>query len=110
MKIILLPEVLDYFNKLTEILYDKGYFSFEENALQYVEDLLIKIETTLPYQQRKKAPLYFNEYGENIYYITIRKSKVTQWYIFFTIYEDKNEIVYLVRHITNNHVSAQYFI
>lgn len=37
MRIIFLPEVLDYFNELSIILYEKDYFGFEEYAL---DDLL----------------------------------------------------------------------
>ena len=32
MRIIFLPEALDYFNKLTTILYEEEYFGFEENV------------------------------------------------------------------------------
>lgn len=108
MRIIFLPEVLDYFNELTKLLYEKGYFGFEENALRYVDDLMTQIRKTLPGKQKKEAPQYFNRYGKNMLYITIRKNKNTHWYVFFTIYQDKKETVYLVRYISNNHMIAQY--
>lgn len=41
-------------------------------------------------------------------YATFRKNKVTQWYVFFTKYQDEGGVVYMIRYITNNHVSAQY--
>ena len=43
MRIIFLPEVLEYFNELTTILYEKEYFGFKESAFQYVDDLLTEI-------------------------------------------------------------------
>ena len=108
MRIIFLPEVLEYFNELTTILYEKEYFGFEESALRYVEDLLNEIQTTISSKQKKVAPLYFEQYGTDMSYITIRKNKNTQWYVFFITYKHKNEIVYLIRHISNNHVAAQF--
>lgn len=108
MKVILLPEVLEYFNKLTEVLYEEKYFSFEEKALQYVDDLLTEIETTLPNRQKKIAPSYFDRYGKGMHYSVFKKSKNTQWYVFFTVYENKKEIIYLVRFLSNNHRVAQF--
>jgi hypothetical protein len=35
MKVVILPEVIDYFLELSSILYDKGYLGFEEDAIQY---------------------------------------------------------------------------
>ena len=107
MKIIFLPEVLEYFNELTTILYEKEYFGFEESAFQYVDDLLTEIQKTISNKQKKVAPSYFNRYGTDMSYISIKKNKNTQWYVFFSIYKHKNEIIYLIRHISNNHVVAQ---
>jgi hypothetical protein len=108
MRIIFLPEVLEYFNELATILYEKEYFGFEESALQYVDDLLTDIKTTLSSKQKKTAPLYFERYGVGMSYITIRKNKNTQWYVFFVTYKYNNEIVCLIRHISNNHIAAQF--
>jgi len=108
MRIIFLPEILESFNELTTILYEKEYFGFEESAIRYVDDLLIEIQTTISIRQKKIAPLYFDRYGTDMSYITIKKNKNTQWYIFFTVYQYKEETVYLVRHINNNHVVAQF--
>ena len=54
----------------------------------------------------KIAPNYFQCYGKKMKYITYRANKNTSWYFF---YQERNHI-YLVRHITNNHVAAQHFI
>lgn len=109
MKIFFLPEVLIYFNELTGLLYQKGYFGLEENALKYVDELLERIRTYLPNHSKRYAPSYFNRYGYNMFYVVFKKSKQTHWYVFFNIYEDKGELIYLIRHITNNHVAAQHF-
>jgi len=108
MKVIALPEVLEYIENLVMILYEKEYFGFKEMARKYVEELYNDIETNLPTSQRKPAPMYFDKYGKNMYYATFRKSKHTQWYVFFTIYKENKEIIYLIRYIGNNHVIAQY--
>jgi hypothetical protein len=108
MKVIILPEVTDYFLELADILYKKGYFGFEENSKKYVRELFKDIKTDLPNRQKRLAPSYFDRYGEKMYYSTFRKNKQTQWYVFFSIYKNQREIVYVIRYISNNHVSAQY--
>lgn len=108
MRIVFLPEVIDYFNELVTILYEKQYFSFEEYAYDYVESLLDDIKETLPLRPSKPAPTHFDRYGKDMRYVAFRKNKATQWYVFFTKYKVDDEAVYLIRHISNNHVSAQY--
>ena len=61
----------------------------------------------------EKVELYLDElmqllfdFGKNMKYITYQANKRTFWYIF---YQERNYI-YLIRHITNNHVAAQHFI
>jgi hypothetical protein len=108
MRIIFLPETLDYFNDLTTILYEKEYFGFEESALLYVDSLIDDIKDSLHTKVKKKAPSFFDKYGKGMQYATFRKSKNTQWFVFFTIYKSSGELVYLVRYISNNHAIAQY--
>ena len=36
MRIVFLPETLVYFNRLADILYEQGYFSFKDSSLKYV--------------------------------------------------------------------------
>jgi hypothetical protein len=107
MKVLILPEVRQYLNELSQILYDKGYFSYLETSEKYMGELFEAIKTTLPNRQKRYAPLYFERYGKDMYYSTFRKNKQTQWYVFFNIYEDKKESIYLVRYISNNHMIAQ---
>lgn len=107
MKVIALPEVHVYLTELIQILYDADYFGFIEDAETYVLNLLHEIENTLPTRLRKKAPHYFNKYGKDMYYSSIKKSRHTTWYIFFTIYTTSSEEkIFLVRYISNNHVIA----
>lgn len=108
MRIIFLPEVLDYFNELSTILYEKDYFGFEKYALDYVDDLLKDIENNLDKNIQRFAPSYFDKYGAKMFYTTFKKNKNTHWYVFFSKYKKENEIIYLVRHISNNHIIAQY--
>ena len=108
MRILFLPETLKYFNELSTILYEKEYFGFEESALAYVDSLIEDIKNQLPYKVKKAAPPFFDKYGKGMQYATFRKSKNTQWFVFFTIYESNDEIVYLVRYISNNHVISHH--
>ena len=108
MKIIFLPEVLEYFNELSTILYEEDYFGFEEDALNYVDRLLYDIKKDLDTCVQKPAPSYFDKYGARMSYASFRSNKSTQWYVFFSKYKKEKEIVYLIRYISNNHVMAQY--
>lgn len=108
MRILFLPETLDYFNELSTTLYEKNYFGFKDNALKYVDDLLTDIKTNLPRKVKKDAPGHFEKYGKGMKYAIFRKSRGTQWYVFFNIYRKNGETVFLIRHISNNHVAAKY--
>jgi len=108
MQVIILPNVLDYFNNLVTTLYEREYFGFAETALDYVTELYDDIIETLPIRLCKPAPAYFNKYGKDMEYVGFRKNKHTIWYVFFTTYLENDEEIYLVRYIANNHTIAQY--
>jgi len=108
MSVIILPEVQEYMKELQIILYEKNYFGFEEAAQRYTDELLDDIINTLPECLHNPAPEYFDKYGEDMEYASFKKNKRTTWYVFFEIYEDNGEIIYLVRYIANNHTVAQY--
>lgn len=108
MKIEFLPEALAYFNELSTILYEKDYFGFEENAIEYVDSLLLEIRDTLPQYLKKPAPPYFEKYGKKMLYAVFKKNKATHWYVFFNVYQKDKETIFLIRYITNNHVTAQH--
>jgi len=105
-----LPEVRLYLTDLIRILYEKEYFSFEDNAIEYVTDLVSEIEKDLPFKVKKQAPDSFLRYGENLYYSIFRKNRDTSWYVFYTVHYDEelNTETYLIRYLSNNHVIAQY--
>ena len=108
MNVIVIPEVLEYIESLIPLLYEKGYFIFEETAQKYVDELYDDIQVTLPTRVHKPAPKYFDKYGKNMEYAGFKKNKHTIWYVFFTTYWENGEEFYLVRYIANNHTIAQY--
>jgi hypothetical protein len=106
MKVLFLPEIEKYLYELVEILYQKEYFGFRESATKYVRELVIEIIEFLPDKPKKIASDYFSRYGKNMFYTSFKRSRNTQWYVFFTIYEE--EEIYLVRYIGTNHTCSQY--
>jgi hypothetical protein len=108
MRVVFLPEVFEYLESLIPILYNNGYFHFEDSAVDYVEGLIDDIQTTLPARVYKFAPPYFDNYGKNMKYVGFPKNKRTTWYAFFTTHWENGIEIYLVRYIANNHVIAQH--
>ena len=108
MRVLAKPEVVEYLDNLIDILFEKNYFGFVEDAIDYVDELRYDIKTKLPAKLRKPAPKYFDAYGKNMEYVVFKKNKRTSWYVFFTTYLENNEEIYLVRYIANNHTVAQY--
>jgi len=106
MKVLYLPEVEIYLYELIELLYSKGYFSFPDQAINYVLKIRQYIESSIVTAHKRRSPDYFSKYGENMFYFIYRANANTSWYIFF----QQNADIYLIRYITNNHVSAQYFV
>ncbi|MCW3789546.1 hypothetical protein [Plebeiibacterium sediminum] len=108
MRVVFLPEVEDYLVELSELLHQKEYFGFKENAVKYITELVLEIKTSLHKRIKKDAPPYFDRYGKGMKYVTFKKNKTTQWYVFFSIYEINNEFVYLVRYVSNNHIASHH--
>jgi len=106
MKVLYLPEVEIYLFDLIELLYNKNYFSFSDQAINYVFKIRQYIESSIATAYKRKAPDNFTKYGKNMFYFIYKANANTSWYIFFQQKED----VFLIRYITNNHVSAQYFL
>ena len=98
MRVIALPEVREYLMELINVLYEKEYFGFEENAQKYVEELFLDIKNNLPLKLKKPAPPYFDRYGKKMLYSTFRKNKATQWYVFFNVYQKDGEITFIIRY------------
>ena len=108
MNVLFLPEVRQYLDELSHILYEKEYFSYVDTAERYVEELFNDIKTTLPNHQKRLSPSYFEKFGKKMYYAVFKKSKTTQWYVFFSIYKYQGDFFYIVRYISNNHVISQH--
>lgn len=104
MKVIFSRDVIIYLTELIEVLYMGDYFGFQESAIKYVDELAKDIETTINRKQKKEAPPYFSKYGKGLYYVSYRKNKNTQWYVFFNLEDD----IYYIRYIGNNHSCSQY--
>ena len=108
MKVLAKPEVIDYLEELVSILFEKEYFGYKEFAIHYVDDLIDNINANLPQKLIKSAPQIFEKYGKNLKYASFKKSKQTIWYVFFEIYKENEKIIYLIKHIENNHTVSQY--
>jgi hypothetical protein len=90
---------------LLKILVEKGYYSFIDQADLYVFRMILYARKHIGILTEKDAPPYFNRYGSNLKYITYKANKTTSWYLFY----QQRDNIFLIRHITNNHVVAQYF-
>jgi hypothetical protein len=104
MKVIFAPSVREYLKDVSEILYEKEYFGFAEDAIRYIDSLTLDIYNTLPRRLHKPAPPYFERYGKELLYAVFKKNDNTQWYVFF----NKEDDIFLIRYISNNHLIAQY--
>jgi len=108
MKVLFLPEVVDQFLELAEILYDGGYLGFRDAAREYAEQLFRDIQTNLPIKVKKGAPAYFERYGTDLFYSIFPRNKQTIWYVFYSVHDVDGEMMFLVRYLTNNHVIAHH--
>jgi hypothetical protein len=104
MSVIFAPQVEDFLYDLVEILYEKDYFGFYEDADGYVTGLVHDIIESISNKIKKPAPSYFNRYGKDMSYTVFKKNNNTQWYVFFNHEDD----IYYIRYIGNNHTCAQY--
>ena len=108
MSVLVLPEISNQFVELAEILYDKGYMSFLDAAIEYSVSLFREIQSNLPIKVHRKAPAYYNRFGRDMSYASFPKNKHTTWDVFFNVYDVGGDAVYLVRYISNNHVIAHH--
>jgi len=104
-EIVFSKKVELYLDELMLLLFEEGYFGFPDSAKSYVDRLIAFIEQHVGIQSSRNAPNFFKRFGKNLKYITFHANKRTSWYIF---YQERNNI-FLIKHITNNHIAAQYF-
>ena len=98
MKVYTTSNVKKYLNNLITLLYEKEYFSYEETAIRYVDELLDSIITILPTRRHIPAPSYFDRYGKGMYYASFPKNKRTTWYAFFSKYKEGEETIQKKQH------------
>ena len=96
-KIAYSEEFLESTDDLIYILYSKNYFSFIEDAENYVDKIYDFIRENIASYPAKSTPTDFKKYSES--YLLYKANSNTTWYIFFTFKSD----VYYVEFITNNH-------
>lgn len=104
-RIVLSHEFVDELEELFDRLVERDFFSYDEYALRYIDDIEHFIMSSIHAHPKRKVPTIFAKYGTDLKYIAYRKNARTTWYILF----EETETVFFVRHITNNHVSGQYF-
>lgn len=85
-------------------LVERGYFSEEDYAVNYIRDLVTYFQLNLDHLTAFAAPDYFARYGTNLKYAIYRKSNRTTWYAFFQETPDALTIVYLA----NNHLMGHH--
>ena len=104
-RIVLSPEFVDELEELFDILVERGYFSYDEYALKYIDDIESFIQSSIYTYPKRRVPSLLASYGHNLMYISYKRNARTTWYILF----EESETAFFIRHITNNHVSGQYF-
>lgn len=90
-------EVETYLNQLIDILFEKEYFGFKEDAQIYVAKIKWFIDDNISVYPPKKVPIELKEFGEK--YILYKANPQTTWYIFYI----QDEHRFLIKFITNNH-------
>lgn len=105
-KVIVLPEVWEFVEKLSTTLLDGGYKINKDYANKYVDeivDFIYKIPYSPSYKVLPQFENHFLRYGRNLHF-AFYKRKSTTWYIFY----QKQGNTFLVRHISNNWIDGQY--
>jgi hypothetical protein len=92
--VVLQTKVRDKIEQLTALLFEKGYFALEKNALAYT-DAIYNFIYTIP--QRQRSATNYKQYGE--WFCRYKPNKHTTWYITF----DTDEKTWLVKNVFNNH-------
>ncbi len=89
-------EAEEYLKKLIEILFEKEYFNFRDDAIKYVLSIKNFVHQNISYPA-KKTPIKYSKYGEK--YMFYKANASTTWYIFF----NQDEHRFVVKFIANNH-------
>lgn len=101
-KIVIMQLVSDSLMELLTTLENEGYFSYNENIVEYVKNILHFVESIPTNKSRRKTKS--KKYGEWCCRHTANKR--TTWYATFDIEND----VFIVKFITNNHTKDYHSI
>ena len=71
MRVLAVPAIHDYLEELIVVLYEKGYFGFEEYAIDYVNDVINFMNTILPTSVHRNAPKHYERYGKKLKFSTV---------------------------------------
>lgn len=82
MRVVFAPEVEEDLYGLIKILVEKEYLGTYPFAISYVEELIADIQQNIHSKLKKKAPVFFERYGKDMYYITYQRNSNTTWYVF----------------------------
>ena len=74
--------------------------------MERVKDNCVKDESFVSSRSSRSIP--GARYGTDLFYSSFSKNKHTTWYVFYSVHIIEGETIYLVRHLTNNHVIAQH--
>lgn len=99
-----LPEIELFLNKLSDVLFEKNYFSYLQYSENYVEELTNFIEQNISNYSHKDTPKKLIKFGTN--YLFYKANNRTTWYIFF----EKQDHRFLITYITNNHIQDISFL
>ena len=103
-KVIFTRATLEYFDDLVYTLFSEKYFSFEENAQNYVDKIVNYIIREIDSFPHKTTPKKLKYLGS--FYIFYKANKRTTWYVFF----EKKRGQYLVTSILNNYCKEVGFL
>lgn len=103
-KVIFTNNTLYYFDQLVYTLFENDYFSYRENAHDYVDKIVSFVIESIDSFPQKTAPEKLVHLGD--FYIFYKANHRTTWYIFF----EKQEQKYLITSIINNHCEEARFI
>ncbi|MBR3648216.1 MAG: hypothetical protein IKN59_07510 [Paludibacteraceae bacterium] len=85
--------------ELSFLLVNNGYFGSMEYATAYIDEIIDHFSSPTAFVTSKKAPAYFNKYGDNIYYAIYHRNNRLSWYAFY----EENETSFIIRLIANNY-------
>ena len=103
-KIIFKDEILFYFDELITTLFFEEYFSYAENAQEFVAKIVDFVINEIHNFPHKKTPKVLSYLGSN--YIFYKSNKRTTWYIFF----ERKDTDFLITGISNNHCEEVKFL